>query len=101
MGTWAGARIICLGEYCDRGDVPSGFLRREEEDVLHKGLAEDEVDPDELTFIPGPASLLDVALCRLQEIKPEVEPLKKLLPIVVYEGRDLFNSECSRVCIYS
>lgn len=40
MGLWAGTRIICLGEYNDANDLPSG-VTEEEKDSIKAGFWED------------------------------------------------------------
>lgn len=50
MGPWAGTRIICLGDECEPGDWPTGFLTTGEENIVDEGLDEAEVDPDDGFF---------------------------------------------------
>jgi len=78
MGTWAGARIICLGDECKPGDWPAGLLTAKEESVVNEGLDEAEVDPDE-GFLQGPGNLLGMVRCRFRQIYSEVEPYRMLL----------------------
>ncbi len=78
MSTWAGARIICLGDECEPGDWPAGLLTTEEENIVNEGLDEAEVDPDE-GFLQGPGNLLGMPRCRFREINSEVEPYRMLL----------------------
>ena len=92
MGTWAGSRIICLGDECAQQDLPTGFLTTEEWEILDQGLPEDQTeyddsDPensepgdrgsDNAATEPGPASLLDFFDRGFREIYTEpVYPLE-------------------------
>jgi hypothetical protein len=80
MGTWAGARIICLGEYYVPGDWPAGFLTREEESSVNQGLDKAEVDFDPEDNYPiGPGHLFSIARCLFQRINPKANPFFLLL----------------------
>lgn len=46
MGTWAGAKFICLGDECEPGNWPAGLLTTEEENIVNEGLDEAKVDPN-------------------------------------------------------
>ncbi|KAK3175118.1 hypothetical protein OEA41_002364 [Lepraria neglecta] len=100
MGTWAGTRIICLGDYCEPGDLPAGFLTTEEENIVNEGLDEAEMDPDE-GFLPRPGNLLDVARCRFQEVSSEVEPYRMLLDTALDEAGHLPESERSQARLFA
>lgn len=80
MGPWAGARIICLGDPCDPGNWPAGFLTAEEEDVVNRGLDEAELDPDpDEGFLQYPGKLLNMARRRFRVIHGgEVNPFQML-----------------------
>jgi hypothetical protein len=43
---WAGDRIICVGEYVRRGDLPQNFLSKEEEEELERDYDESDDDQD-------------------------------------------------------
>lgn len=73
MGTWAGARIICLGDECEFGDWLAGLLTTEEENIVNEDLDEVEVNLDE-GFLQGSGNLLGMPRCRFREINFEVEP---------------------------
>ena len=77
MCPWAGKRIICFGDECDFENLPAGFLTREEENIVNEGLADSEIDPEEGPF-EKPGNLLDIALCRFQEVHSKVEPFEIL-----------------------
>jgi hypothetical protein len=96
MGTWAGARIICLGDECEPGDLPAGLLTTEEENIVNKGLDEAEVDPDE-GFFPGPGNLLDMARCRFRETSSEIEHYRMLLRPVPGEAEHSIYSKRSQI----
>ena len=95
MGTWAGARIICVGDECERRDLPAGLLTTEEENIVNEGLNEAEADPDE-GFLPGPGNLLDMARCRFREVDSKVEPYRMLFRPVPGEAEDPVYSKRSQ-----
>jgi len=83
------------GDYCERGDLPAGFLTAREENWINEGLDEDEVDPDE-DFIPGSANLLEMAMCRFREVATKVDPFRLLFRHWLKEAQGLPEPERSQ-----
>ena len=85
-----------MGDYCKPGDLPAGFLTTEEENIVNEGLDKAEMDPDE-GFLPGPGNLLDVAICRFQEVSSKVEPYRMLLDTLPGKAKDPIYSKRSQI----
>ena len=81
--TWAGSRIIFLGEYCERNELPHGLLTIVEEKELENGFSQDELDEfvemDDLWEGHGiepsvPISLNDLGFFRYPQVKLGITP---------------------------
>ena len=80
MAPWAGHWIICVGEYVERNDNPTGLLTEEEEEILDKGISwNDDDDNVKDPFVVQPASLFLVFKFGFRAVDPEVRPHSKLL----------------------
>ena len=82
--TWAGSRIIFIGEYCWAKEHPRGLLTAAEEKELEDGLDQDELDEfvevgelvEDHRMKPGvPISLHDLGWFRYPEAPLDTDPL--------------------------
>ena len=46
--SWAGHRLICVGNYLDNEDIPQGLLTSDEQEELNCGVLEDDGEPHTL-----------------------------------------------------
>lgn len=66
--SWAGSRIIVLGEYCDQDKLPQGLLTEVDRKWLEDGLDQGDLDyavkvgnlDEDHGMIPGPSSITDL-----------------------------------------
>ena len=71
-GTWAGSRLICVGEYCETEHLPEGLLSPKQVQALKEGLLKDEWDgwddchPNE-EYVPKPVTLFSMAEHRFRD----------------------------------
>ena len=57
--------------------MPTGFLTKEEENIVNKGLDDSEIDLDE-GFYLRLGNLLNIAIYRFREVSSKVKPYKIL-----------------------
>lgn len=68
LQSWAGSRIVVLGEYCGRNELPHDLLTEAEEKWLKNGLDHGDLDHavemghlnEHISLTTGPASLFDM-----------------------------------------
>ncbi|KAL8746758.1 MAG: hypothetical protein Q9190_001276 [Brigantiaea leucoxantha] len=90
LDPWAGKRIICLGDACDPYDLPKGFLTREEEDIVDRGL--DDPQADQVGFLK-PGNLLNIAMGRFREERLKFAPFNILCRPLPGEPEDGSHSK--------
>ena len=88
-GSWAGQRILCVGDEAESEDVPPNTLSESEEEELRNGFDNDELDDEDKDdpYYTGPINLYRVANARYQTVRAwsEAFPLLMSSPAVLRE----------------